>query len=88
MLFTLPLPPLPLWVHPYPELPFIVKVDASTTGVGAVLSQQQGNPPKPHVPFIQNKLSLVEQNYDISNWELLAIKLALEALAGGSEIPF
>ncbi|KAK3559563.1 hypothetical protein QTP86_013727, partial [Hemibagrus guttatus] len=33
-----------LQLHPDPELPFIVEVDASTTGVGAVLSQQQGNP--------------------------------------------
>ncbi|KAK3529945.1 hypothetical protein QTP86_009331 [Hemibagrus guttatus] len=34
----------PLLVHPDPELPFIVEVDASTTRVGAVLFQQQGNP--------------------------------------------
>ncbi|KAK3537860.1 hypothetical protein QTP70_019846 [Hemibagrus guttatus] len=33
----------PLLVHPDPVRPFIVEVDASTTGVGAVLSQQQGN---------------------------------------------
>ncbi|XP_048011540.1 uncharacterized mitochondrial protein AtMg00860-like [Megalobrama amblycephala] len=33
----------PLLVHPDPDKPFIVEVDASTTGVGAVLSQQQGN---------------------------------------------
>ncbi|XP_048012700.1 uncharacterized mitochondrial protein AtMg00860-like [Megalobrama amblycephala] len=39
----------PLLVHPDPEKPFIVEVDASTTGVGAVLSQQQqGNPAKLH----------------------------------------
>ncbi|KAK3556339.1 hypothetical protein QTP70_007098 [Hemibagrus guttatus] len=34
----------PLLIHPDPNKPFIVEVDASTTGVGAVLSQQQGNP--------------------------------------------
>ncbi|XP_067249258.1 uncharacterized protein [Chanodichthys erythropterus] len=34
----------PLLVHPNPDLPFVVEVDASTTGVGAVLSQQQGTP--------------------------------------------
>ncbi|XP_048039405.1 uncharacterized protein LOC125264212 [Megalobrama amblycephala] len=33
----------PLLVHPDPEKQFIVEVDASTTGVGAVLSQQQGS---------------------------------------------
>ncbi len=38
----------PLLVHPDPQKPFIVEVDASTSGVGAVLSQQQGNPPRLH----------------------------------------
>lgn len=69
----------PLLVHPNPELPFIVEVDASTTGVGAVLSQQQGKPPKLHpCAFFSKKLSPAEKNYDIGNRELLAIKLALE----------
>ncbi|KAK3507348.1 hypothetical protein QTP70_014831, partial [Hemibagrus guttatus] len=55
------------------------KVDASTTGVGAVLSQQQGNPPKLHpCAFFYRKLNPSEVNYDIRNRELLAIKLALE----------
>ncbi|KAK3517134.1 hypothetical protein QTP86_003981 [Hemibagrus guttatus] len=63
----------PLLVHPNPELPFIVEVDAS------VLSQQQGNPRKLHpCAFFSRKLSLAEVNYDIGNRELLAIKLALE----------
>ncbi|KAK3529708.1 hypothetical protein QTP70_034700 [Hemibagrus guttatus] len=67
----------PLLVHPDPELPFIVEVDASTTGVGAVLSQQQGNPRKLHpCAFFLRKLN--PANYDIGNRELLAIKLALE----------
>ncbi|KAK3510353.1 hypothetical protein QTP70_004938 [Hemibagrus guttatus] len=69
----------PLLVHPDPELPFVVEVDASTTGVGAVLSQQQGNPLKLHpCAFFSCKLNPAEANYDIGNRELLAVKLALE----------
>ncbi|KAK3516827.1 hypothetical protein QTP70_023701 [Hemibagrus guttatus] len=69
----------PLLAHPNPELPFIVEVNASTTGVGAVLSQQQGNPRKLHpCAFFSRKLSPAEVNYDIGNRELLTIKLALE----------
>ncbi|KAK3575091.1 hypothetical protein QTP86_020705 [Hemibagrus guttatus] len=69
----------PLLVHPNPDLPFIVEVDASTTGVGAVLSPQQGNSTVLHpCAFFSRKLSPAEANYDIGNRELLAIKLALE----------
>ncbi|KAK3556470.1 hypothetical protein QTP70_008246 [Hemibagrus guttatus] len=69
----------PLLVHPDPELPFIVEVDASTTGLGSVLSQQQGNPPKRHpCAFFSCKLNPAEVNYDIGNQELLAVKLALK----------
>ncbi|KAK3507763.1 hypothetical protein QTP70_000217 [Hemibagrus guttatus] len=71
----------PLLVHPNPEFPFIVEVNASTTGVGAVLSQQQGNPRKLHpCAFFSRKLSPAEVSYDIGNRELLAIKLTLEDL--------
>ncbi len=62
----------PLLVHPDPDKPFIVEVDASTTGVGAVLSQQQGTPARLH------PCALYDRNYDIGNRELLAIKLVLE----------
>ncbi|KAK3508516.1 hypothetical protein QTP70_031804, partial [Hemibagrus guttatus] len=69
----------PLLVHPDPERPFVVEVDASTTGVGAVLSQQQGKPPRLHpCAFFSRKLNPAEVNYDIGNRELLAVKLALE----------
>ncbi|KAK3508000.1 hypothetical protein QTP70_010157 [Hemibagrus guttatus] len=69
----------PLLIHPDPDKPFLVEVDASTTGVGAVLSQQQGNPSRLHpCAFFSHKLNLAERNYDIGNRELLAIKLALE----------
>ncbi|KAK3519785.1 hypothetical protein QTP70_004948 [Hemibagrus guttatus] len=58
----------PLLVHPDPELPFIVEVDTSTTRVGAVLSQQQGNPRKLHpYAFFSWKLNPAEMNYDIGN---------------------
>ncbi|KAK3534988.1 hypothetical protein QTP70_001943 [Hemibagrus guttatus] len=69
----------PLLVQPNPELPFVVEVDTLTTGVGAVLSQQQGKPPVLHpCAFFSRKLSPAKANYDIGNRELLAIKLALE----------
>ncbi len=58
---------------------YIVEVDASTTGVGAILSQQQGNPSRLHpCAFFSRKLSPAERNYDIGNREFLGIKLALE----------
>ncbi len=70
---------IPILIHPDPGRPFIVEVDASTTGVGAFLSQQQGNPSRLHpCAFFSRKLSPAERNYDIGNRDLLAIKLALE----------
>ncbi|KAG1931368.1 retrotransposable element, partial [Pimephales promelas] len=69
----------PTLILPDPDLPFLVEVDASTSGVGAVLSQRQGNPLRLHpCAFFSKKLSPAEQNYNIGNRELLAIKLALE----------
>ncbi|KAI2655851.1 Transposon Tf2-8 polyprotein [Labeo rohita] len=58
----------PLLHHPDPELPFTVEVDASTTGVGAVLSQAVGEPSILHpCAFHSRKLSPAEQNYDVGN---------------------
>ncbi|KAL0202014.1 hypothetical protein M9458_000032, partial [Cirrhinus mrigala] len=69
----------PILRHPDPQLPFLVEVDASSTGVGAVLSQRLGQPPKIFpCAFFSHKLSPAERNYDVGNRELLAIKLALE----------
>ncbi len=69
----------PILTHPDPQLPFVVEVDASTTGVGAVLSQHHREPPRLHpCAFFSKKLSPAERNYDIRNRELLAIKQALE----------
>ncbi|KAK3564218.1 hypothetical protein QTP86_011202 [Hemibagrus guttatus] len=69
----------PTLVHADPTRPFIVEMDASALGVGAVLSQRRGATPVLHpCAYFSKKLSPVEQNYDIRNRELLAIKLALE----------
>ncbi|KAK3528595.1 hypothetical protein QTP70_005006 [Hemibagrus guttatus] len=71
----------PTLVHPDPTQPFIVEVNASALGVGAVLSQRRGEPPVLHpCAFSSKKLFPAEQNYDIGNRELLAIKLALERI--------
>ncbi len=56
-----------------------MEVDSSEVGVGAVLSQRSSSDKKIHpCAFFSHRLSLTEQNYDIGNKELLAVKLALE----------
>ncbi|KAK3575422.1 hypothetical protein QTP86_026497 [Hemibagrus guttatus] len=67
-----------LW-HPDPDLPFVVEVYASSSGLGAVLSQRHGKPGKLHpCAFYSRRLTAAEANYNVGNWELLAIKAALE----------
>lgn len=82
----------PILVQPNPSLQFIVEVDASDSGVGAVLSQRTGPDQKLHpCAFFSRRLSPAERNYDVGNRELLAVKLALEEWRHwleGSEQPF
>ena len=66
-------------MNPDPERQFIVEVDTSNTEVGAVLSQRSAGDAKVHpCAFYSHRLSPAEQNYDIGNRELLAVKLAIE----------
>lgn len=82
----------PILTHPDPSLQFVVEVDASDVGVGAVLSQRSPQDQKLHpCAFLSRRLSPSERNYDIGNRELLAVKVALEEWRHwleGAEQPF
>ncbi|KAK7878028.1 hypothetical protein WMY93_031309 [Mugilogobius chulae] len=82
----------PVLSHPDPSRQFIVEVDASDSGVGAVLSQRSTSDQKLHpCAFFSRRLSPAERNYDIGNRELLAVVLALQEWRHwleGAEHPF
>lgn len=68
----------PIFCHPNPKLPFILKIEASNTGIGAALSQRQVASNKLHPCAFSRKLNSVERNYDVGNRELLAMTAAME----------
>ncbi|KAL0148450.1 hypothetical protein M9458_056260 [Cirrhinus mrigala] len=69
----------PILHHPDPSLPLVVEVDASSTGIGAILSQRNGSPARMFpCAYYSRKLSSAERNYDVGNRELLAMKSAVE----------
>ncbi|KAK3531442.1 hypothetical protein QTP70_020528 [Hemibagrus guttatus] len=69
----------PILRHPDLDVPFVMEVDASSSGIGAVLSQRHSIPGKLHpCAFVSRKLMAAEANYDVGNRELLSIKAALE----------
>ncbi len=82
----------PILHHPDPNLEFTVEVDASNTGIGAILSQRQGTPSKLFpCAYYSRKLNAAERNYDVGDRELLAMKAAFEEWRHwleGSKIPF
>ena len=58
----------PILSQPDPDRQFIVEVDASDVGVGAILSQKNGADQKIHpCAFYSHKLTPTERNYDIGD---------------------
>ena len=82
----------PILTMPDPQRQFVVEVDASNEGIGAILSQRSQQDGKMHpCAYLSRRLSKAERNYDVRNRELLAVKVALEewrhCLEGASQ-PF
>ncbi|KAI3369484.1 hypothetical protein L3Q82_007699 [Scortum barcoo] len=82
----------PILTVPDPALQFVVEVDTSNEGIGAVLSQRFPADNRIHpCAFLSRKLSAAERNYDVGNEELLAVKAVLEEWRHwleGAEQPF
>lgn len=82
----------PILTQADPNKSFVVEVDASDVGVGAVLSQCSNTTSKLHpCAYYSRRLSPAERNYDVGNRELPAMKLALvewQHLLEGAEYSF
>ncbi|CAJ0957352.1 unnamed protein product, partial [Ranitomeya imitator] len=68
----------PILHRPVANKPFILEVDASAIGAGAVLSQKSSSGRLVPCGFFSKIFSSSEKNYSIGDKELLAIRLALE----------
>ena len=78
-------------VMPDPEKQFILEVDPSDTGAGADLSQRATDGKVHPCGYFSRRLSPAERNYAVGDWELLALKMALEEwrhLLEGATVPF
>lgn len=70
----------PVLAHPDYNKPFIVHTDASTTGLGVVLSQKDADAKEHPIVYLSRTLSPAEKNYSSTEMECLAIIWALKKL--------
>ena len=68
---------MPVLVFPDFNKPFILEMDASKEGLGAVLSQKQSDRQYHPVTFGSHFLTPSEKNYHSSKLEFLALKLSM-----------
>ena len=69
----------PILQIPDADRPFVVETDASKYATGAVLMQEDSNGDLKPCGFISQRFNSAEQNYQIYDWELLAIVRAFKA---------
>lgn len=67
---------VPVLAYADPAKPYILHVDASLSGLGAVLNQEYPEGLRP-VAYASRKLSTAEQHYPIHQLEFLALKWAI-----------
>ncbi len=69
----------PVLMHPDPDKMFYLQTDASTRGVGAVLTQEaDGTKKRKPIAYYSGTFTPAEENYDIYKKEFLAVLKALE----------
>jgi hypothetical protein len=62
----------PVMTYPNFKLPFILTTDASKVAIGAIFSQVQHGQERP-IGYASRQLNTAEQNYTVSEQELLAL---------------
>ena len=68
----------PILSYPNFNKPFILSTDASTSGLGAVLSQKDEEGKEHPIWFASRTLSPAEKNYNITEQEALAVVWAIK----------
>ncbi|KAJ8383612.1 hypothetical protein AAFF_G00216850 [Aldrovandia affinis] len=71
----------PVLAYPDANRPFILDMDASNVGVGAVLSQQSDNGEQV-IAYYSRALNKAEWNYCVTRWEIFAVVSALRHRPG------
>ncbi len=64
-------------VYPSFDRPLVLEMDASITGIGAVLSEPQEGSLLHPVAYVSRSLSQSERNYSITELETLAVVWAI-----------
>lgn len=66
-------------LHPDPDRQLVVEADKSDIGVNTVLSQRNSSDQNLHpCAFFSRRFSPAKGNYNVGNWKLLALVLALQ----------
>ena len=68
----------PILAHPDVNKPYIVTADASSFGIGAILSQMNENDEEHVICYFSKKLTPTQRNYCATDLELLACITAME----------